>query len=105
MGKEWRTVTVRNLLKSPRIAGLREHQGQVIGKAVWAPIISEADHASIVALVTDPSRRTNRAARRYLLSGLCRYSRCGSKMVTGQSRERRRYQCRSAQISEDVAER
>lgn len=95
MGKEWRTVTVRNLLMRPRIAGLRVHQGQVIGKAVWPPIITEADHARIVALLTDPSRRTNRTARRYLLSGLCRCGKCGSKMITGQSRARRRYLCRS----------
>lgn len=95
MGKEWRTVTVRNLLKSPRIAGLREHQGQVIGKAAWPAIITEDEHARIVALLTDPARRTNRTARRYLLSGLCRCSKCGTKMVTGQSRGRRRYLCRS----------
>lgn len=95
MGKEWRTPTVRNLLKSPRIAGLREHQGQVIGKAVWPPIVTEDEHARIVALLTDPSRRTNRTARRYLLSGLCRCGRCGAKMITGQSRDRRRYMCRS----------
>lgn len=94
MGKEWRTPTLRNLLMSPRIAGLREHQGQVIGKAVWPAIISEEDHARIEALLTDPARRTNRTARRYLLSGLCRCGKCGTKMVTGQSRGRRRYLCR-----------
>ena len=95
MGKEWRTTTVRNLLKSPRIAGLREYQGQVIGKAVWPAIITEEEHTQIVAILTDPARRTNRTARRYLLSGLCRCSKCGAKMVTGQSRGRRRYMCRS----------
>jgi DNA invertase Pin-like site-specific DNA recombinase len=95
MGKEWRTPTVRNLLKSPRIAGLREHQGQVIGKATWPAIITEEEHERIVALVTDPARRTNRTARSYLLSGLCRCGKCGAKMVTGQSRGRRRYMCRS----------
>lgn len=94
-GKQWRTPTVRALLLSPRIAGLREHQGQVIGKAVWEPIIPETQREQIVALLTDPARRTNRTARRYLLSGLVRCSRCGSKMVTGQDRTRRRYLCRS----------
>lgn len=67
----------------------------MIGKAVWAPIVSEEDHARIVALLTDPARRTNRTARRYLLSGLCRCGKCGAKMVTGQSRDRRGYVCRS----------
>ena len=96
MGKDWRTPTLRNLLLSPRIAGLREHQGQVIGKAVWHPIISEEDHARVVALLTDPARRTNRTARRYLLSGLVRCGRCGGKMVTSYERDRRRrYFCRS----------
>ena len=95
MGKEWRTPTLRNLLLSPRIAGLRQHQSLVIGKAAWPAIISEADHGRIVAMLTDPQRRTNRTARRYLLSGLLRCGKCGAKMVTGQSRERRRYMCRS----------
>lgn len=96
MGKEWRTPTVRNLLLSPRIAGLREHQGQVIGKAVWPAIISDDDHARIVALLTNPERRTNRTARRYLLSGIVRCGRCGAKMVTAYERDRRRrYFCRS----------
>jgi site-specific DNA recombinase len=96
MGKDWRTPTLRNLLLSPRIAGLREHQGQVIGKAVWPPIISEENHARVVALLTDPARRTNRTARRYLLSGLVRCGRCGGRMVTSYERDRRRrYFCRS----------
>ncbi|KRE61112.1 recombinase family protein [Nostocoides sp. Soil756] len=94
-GKEWRTTTVRNLLLSPRIAGLREHKKQVIGKAAWPAIIPEADHERIVALLTDPARRTNRTARTYALSGLLRCGKCGAKMVTGRTRDRRRYMCRS----------
>lgn len=94
-GKEWRSPTIRNLLMSPRIAGLREHQGQVVGKAAWPPIIPEADYERIVALLSDPARRTNRTARTYLLSGLVRCGKCGAKMVTGRSRERRRYMCRT----------
>lgn len=68
--REWRTVIVRNQLLAPRMAGLREHQGQVIGKAIWPAIISEDDHARIVALLGDPARRTNRTARSYLLRAL-----------------------------------
>lgn len=94
-GKPWRSVTVRQLLISPRIAGMREHQGQVIGKAIWPAIIPEATYHQVVALLTDPARRTNRTARRYLLSGLCRCGRCGAKMFTAYDRGRRRYLCRS----------
>ena len=48
-------------------------------------------------MLTAPERRTNRAARTYLLSGLCRCAKCGTKMVSG-NRARlpgRRYLCRS----------
>jgi site-specific DNA recombinase len=95
MGKEWRTPTLRNVFLSSRIAGLRKHQGQVIGKAIWPAIISEEEHARIVALLTDPARRTNRTARRYLLSGIVRCSRCGGKMFTAYDSGRRRYYCKS----------
>ena len=82
-GKQWRTPTLRNLLASPRIAGLREHQGQVVGPAVWPPIITAQQHAQILALFSDPKRRIVRSPRRYLLSGIVRCGKCGGKMVTG----------------------
>jgi hypothetical protein len=35
----WQGSTLRRVLISPRIAGLREHNGEVVGKAVWPAII------------------------------------------------------------------
>ena len=32
---KWQGPTLRRVLISPRIAGLREHNGEVVGKAVW----------------------------------------------------------------------
>jgi site-specific DNA recombinase len=32
---KWQGSTLRRVLISPRIAGLREHNGEVVGKAVW----------------------------------------------------------------------
>lgn len=48
-GKPWRTPTLGALLASGRIAGLRNHQGEVIGKAVWEPIISEQPRSRILS--------------------------------------------------------
>jgi site-specific DNA recombinase len=48
-GKPWSTTTVRAILASGRIAGLRDHHGRSIGLAVWKPIISESDHGRIQA--------------------------------------------------------
>ena len=34
-GGEWNSQKVRSMLRSPRLAGLREHRGEIVGKAVW----------------------------------------------------------------------
>jgi hypothetical protein len=81
-------------MASGRIAGLREHRGEITAKAEWAAIIDERTHRRLRALLTDPSRRTNRVARRYLLTGLLRCGRCGAKLVARPKDDgRRRYVC------------
>ncbi len=94
-GKAWRTPTLRGLLLNPRISGQRVHQGQPIGPAAWPAIIPAEQHDRLRTLLTDPSRRTNRTARRYLLSGLVRCALCGSTMFSVPRFEERRYLCRS----------
>lgn len=91
----WRTQTLRRMLLSPRIAGLREHRGQVVGPAVWPAIITTEQHERLVTLLTDPARRTNRTVRRYALSGVVRCGECGTRMVASPWGKRRRYGCRS----------
>jgi site-specific DNA recombinase len=94
-GHGWRTTTVRGLLLNPRNYGIRVHQGTPLGTAGWAPIISPEDGERLRQLLTDPARRTNRTARRYLLSGLCRCGRCGTVMFSAPRYDARRYLCRS----------
>jgi site-specific DNA recombinase len=95
-GKAWRTPTVRQLLLNPRMYGMRSHRdGESLAPAVWQPIITEADGERLRALLTDPARRTNRSARRYVLSGLCRCGLCGAVMYSVPRHEHRRYLCRS----------
>ncbi len=90
---EWRTSTLRRLLQNPRIYGMRVHRGQIIGNAVWEPIIAVDDGERLRVLLTDPARRTSRSARRYLLSGMCRCSRCGATLVSKPRDTVRRYSC------------
>ncbi|MET7718170.1 recombinase family protein [Streptomyces sp. NPDC005407] len=73
-GRTWTQQALRYLLISGRIAGLKEHRRQVVGKAQWPPIITEEEHQLIRALLTSPNRNTRklRAARVYHLSGLVR---------------------------------
>lgn len=84
---------VRGLLLSPRNYGLRVHEGQVIGEGTWEPILSPEDGDRLRLLLTDPARRTNRSARRYLLSGMLRCGKCGARLRSAPRKNERRYGC------------
>lgn len=92
-GKAWRTNTVRQMVTSPRMWGMRVHRGQVIGEGVWGPILTAEEGERLQRQLLDPARRTNRTARRYLLSGMVRCGRCGTTMVSAPKGPVRRYGC------------
>jgi hypothetical protein len=83
------------MLINPRYWGVRVHQGRPLGPAGWPGLISPEQGEQLVARLTNPARRTNRTARRYLLSGMCRCGLCGTKMYSVPRFETRRYLCRS----------
>ncbi|MFE4991390.1 recombinase family protein [Streptomyces mirabilis] len=78
-GGAWSYQGMRYMLMSGRIAGLKEHKRQIVGKAVWPGIISEEDHQALRALLSDRAeqakangaQRTS-TAQKYPLSGLVR---------------------------------
>lgn len=80
--KSWRTSAVRQILCSGRIAGLREHHGQVIGEAAWPAIITPAQRDQVLARMTARALAKTRAPRTYLLSGLLRCGRCGNRLYS-----------------------
>ncbi|MGZ4362928.1 MAG: recombinase family protein [Gaiellaceae bacterium] len=93
-GGAWKTQVLRGLLKSARISGQREYRGAIVADAEWPAIITRAQTAQIRALLADPSRRTNRSARRYLLTRMLRCSLCGEMMVSRPTNQSiRRYVC------------
>ncbi|HEY7934280.1 MAG TPA: recombinase family protein [Solirubrobacteraceae bacterium] len=93
-GGAWSPQSLRRMLASPRISGQRVHHGEIVAKAVWPAIISEDDGAKIRSLLANPERRTNKAARRYLLGGLLVCSHCGERLVARpRSGGQRRYAC------------
>jgi len=80
-GKPWTVTSLRRILIAPRTAGLRQHQGQTIGKAEWKPIVDETTHHQLRAVLLDPDRRQNHGARRYLLTGYAYCGLCDAKLV------------------------
>ncbi|HET7034496.1 MAG TPA: recombinase family protein [Thermomicrobiaceae bacterium] len=93
-GGPWSPQSLRRMLASPRISGQREYHGEILAAAAWPGIISPEDGAKIRALLANPERRTNKAARRYLLGGLLVCSHCGEKLVARpRTGGKRRYAC------------
>ena len=92
-GGQWRTPTLRAMVSSGRIAGLREHHGQVVGAAVWPAIITPAQRAQVLARMTAGTVTGRRTPRRYVLSGLLRCGKCGGRLYSSARGDRRRYVC------------
>jgi DNA invertase Pin-like site-specific DNA recombinase len=92
-GDSWRTATLRAILVSGRIAGIRDHHGEAAGPAAWPAIISEAKHQQVLAMFQTKKNSGRRAPRRYLLSGLLRCGKCGGRLYSSARGERRRYVC------------
>lgn len=82
VAKSWQTTAVRQILASGRIAGLREHHGEVIGPAAWPAIITTAERDRILARIAARSLTKTRAPRTYLLSGMLRCGRCGNRLFS-----------------------
>ena len=92
-GGEWNSQKVRSMLRSPRLAGLREHLGEIVGEAVWPAIVDPAKHERLRAIMD--ARRAPEREGKYLLTGMLRCAKCGERLyVRRRSGDRvRRYGC------------
>lgn len=81
-GSMWTHNTVKRILLSGRIAGQREHHGQVSADAVWPAIISPAESARLRALLNSNYRPVTAPgnSRTYLLGGFLWCGACGTRM-------------------------
>jgi site-specific DNA recombinase len=83
----WRPVTIRALLESPRIAGLRTHRGEVVD-AVWHPIIELSQWQELKTVQSQRTatwREGKDAWRFYWLRGVIRCE-CGRKLYGHKTR-------------------
>jgi len=95
-GKPWTQTTMRRMLSSGRIAGLRVHHTGTY-PAAWQAIITPEQHNRLVALFADPNRsKVKGGERRYLLTGLLVCGACGARLVARPRDDKRRcYVCAS----------
>lgn len=102
-GADWSSQTVRQMLKSPRLAGYRVHQRAVALDAAglpvrgqWQAILDEDQHRAVVARlsrVEGRSRIPRRGARHYLLTGLIRCGVCNGPMYGNRTPTGHSYAC------------
>ena len=71
-GGTWRPSIIRQMVMNPRICGLRALNGEILGEAVWPPIVSREKWEQVVAILEDPTRRRNHSTtyRVHVGSGL-----------------------------------
>jgi site-specific DNA recombinase len=95
---KWAPGPVRAMLVAPRLAGLRASHGEIMGDAIWDPIIDRATHERLVVQLARKSRPGRPAA--YLLSNIARCGAlgddgkpCGGPLWGSKSGQRVRYIC------------
>lgn len=94
-GGRWERSALRYVLIAPRIAGLRKHQGKVVGKAMWEAIIPEDTHHALVAFFA--ANGTWKTPGRYTLTGfltcgICQDTTMGHHVMT--NRTLNQYACK-----------
>lgn len=93
-GRPWTVQTLTSILRSGRIAGLREHKGLVVGEGRWEPIISPDLHERLVVALS-PKRKVGGRPRTYPLVGLLRCGKCGGPLRSlARENGGRSYACR-----------
>lgn len=82
LGKAWRGKSLRRVLTSPTIVGLREYRGEIVAVAVWPAILDRTIWESVrLASASRPEATTSSPPREYLLSrGLAICGVCGSSL-------------------------
>lgn len=56
--RNWEPTELRKMLLRPRNAGLIEHNGEIVGRAQWAPLVPEEKWRACKAVLEKPERRT-----------------------------------------------
>ncbi|MGW1892109.1 recombinase family protein [Streptomyces sp. NPDC002004] len=94
-------VEARDMLLRPRNAGIAVYKGEEIGTGQWEPIIDVPRFRAVVAILTDPSRRTQAGSQPKWLGSLlyrCGREDCTSTVYVTQSggRQYPSYRCQTA---------
>ncbi|MHD0299882.1 recombinase family protein [Rhodococcus qingshengii] len=97
--RQWTSRDVKKVLLRPRNAALSLHEGKIVGGAQWPAIVDPDDFHALVALLSDPKRRTSFAYERsHMGVGVYVCGVCGAKMqiatmIRGKTARAKMYRC------------
>jgi hypothetical protein len=100
-GMPWQRPTLRRTLLHPRLAGMREHEGELI-EGNWEAVLDWETWQAVVNRINSPERAfVKKAGREYTLTGLLTCDVCGAKCYgqvrkagkTGNRKETWVYRC------------
>ena len=81
----WDGAAIKAMLSTPAYAGLRTHNGEIVGPAVWPAIIEKPRWEALQALMHRSGRpkNPNTWTVRYLCTGIAFCGVCGAKLQVG----------------------
>ncbi|WP_272257780.1 recombinase family protein [Streptomyces xanthophaeus] len=91
-GNPWGGRTVRSVITKPSVAGLRAYKGEIVGKAVWDPIIPVEMWERICARLAGRAQNVDLTLQRWL-TGVLRCSLCHRMLMGWQGNGGVRYWC------------
>lgn len=94
-GNRWMPQTVSKCLRGARLAGLREHHGEIVGVAVWPAIINQDTFYELRAFLANRSLGTRPTPRKRPLTGLLFCGVCRSPLGAITSHDRRAFRCKN----------
>lgn len=99
-GGVWRGTNINKLLRQPRLAGLRESEGELVDSSgLIEPVLDVAEWKRVRNLLTDPARNLAQSrAAKHLLTGVLRCGACDARMIASSTRGRRTYRCQGVSV-------
>ena len=93
-GGKWHNVNLRRMLLSPRLIGMRLHNGKLY-PGTWEPIIALEEYEAVKAILEDPARyKYERGGLpKHLLSGMAYCGLCNNKLSVRKRYNNRIYYC------------
>jgi DNA invertase Pin-like site-specific DNA recombinase len=76
-GKPWSPTTLSIFLRKPRNAGLRAHNGEIVGAGNWPPLVDESTWRTAQSILNAPGRARPKTVRRHKLTGVLGCGKCG----------------------------